>query len=304
MAALSNPMLEEPPVYEYSFACSPTVAAYASEVLAGWPGVLSVMERYTDTQPGSVDTEPTSIVFWTNTREDAQQIVAALAHDQQLAPLVAQVTSQPVFSEDWSESWKQFWSVERITDQLTICPSWENHTPENPVEQVIYLDPGSAFGTGAHPTTRLMMQYLESLPGDQLANGRFLDVGTGSGILTIAAGKLGAKQLVAIDIDSHCVEVAEHNATANHIVAHFEAGQLADMSLGEPFTLIVANILAPVIQELLPAMTNRLSSGGRLALSGLIKSDEQLMCANLAEHYNEVEVTEESGWLCISAVKS
>jgi ribosomal protein L11 methyltransferase len=176
-----------------------------------------------------------------------------------------------VMPEDRAESWKRFWKPTPITDRLVICPSWEPFTPAEG-QQVIQLDPGCAFGTGTHPTTQLMLQAMEPLADTINFGGiSLLDVGTGSGILAIYAALRGCRNVMALDNDPLAVQATEANATANNVSHAITAD---DTPLGElcrtKVEVILANIIAPVILELLDDMLLRLAPKGHLLLSGLI----------------------------------
>ena len=119
-------------------------------------------------------------------------------------------TTKVINDEEWAQSWKKFWQPQKITSGIVICPSWEQYEPDNN-EIIIKLDPGCAFGTGTHPTTRLCIQALEKItPASTMA-----DIGTGSGVLSICAAKLGVKKVVGVDNDASVIPVAAENAQKN-----------------------------------------------------------------------------------------
>jgi len=168
--------------------------------------------------------------------------------------------------EDWALAWREFFKPLRVTERIVIKPSWESYAPA-PGEVVIELDPGIAFGTGQHPTTRMCLQELERClrPGM-----RVLDVGAGTGILAIAAAMLGADEVVATDINDAAVEVARANVRSNGVEGTVRVipGSLPE---GEPpFDLVVANISGLVVADLLPQVVARLKDGGVVILSGFI----------------------------------
>ncbi len=168
---------------------------------------------------------------------------------------------------DWSQSWRQHYRVEHVGQRIVIAPSWLDYTPE-PHELVVRLDPGQAFGTGQHETTRLAARALEACvtPGC-----RVLDVGTGSGVLAIAAARLGAASVEAIDIDPVAVETAEANVAENSVgdVIAVRRGDLTSGVNGR-FDVVVANILADVVIELAPEVPRLLAPGGRFISSGYV----------------------------------
>ena len=203
-----------------------------------------------------------------------QCITLGSSSDMKVAIPALAVTGQTlVMPEDWSESWKRFWKPTPITERLTICPSWEPYTPKAN-ERIIQLDPGCAFGTGTHPTTQLMLQSMETL-ADQVDFGgvSILDVGTGSGILAIYAAMRGCRNVMAIDNDPLAVQSTETNATANKVAHAITADDIPLENLCRTkYEIVLANIIAPVILELLPEMVLRLAPNGHLLLSGLINS--------------------------------
>ena len=185
------------------------------------------------------------------------------------------LTVDNVREEDWAESWKQYYKPLRIGKNLVVKPGWEAYQPQ-PGDKVIELDPGMAFGTGLHPSTQLCLQALEDLvrPGMTV-----LDVGTGSGILSIAAALLGAGDgqgggILAVDTDWLAVAATRENAARNRLALDVRLGSLADVA-ERPWDLVVVNILAPVIKEMLrDGLLDYVAPDGSLLLSGII--DEQL----------------------------
>ena len=178
---------------------------------------------------------------------------------------------------DWSERWKDHFRPLRLGDRLWVVPSWhELAAPDDAV--VIRLDPGMAFGTGQHATTALCAAWLER----RLVDGpgaSVLDVGCGSGILAIAARKLGAGRVVAIDNDPIAVEVARENAADNHVDIETSEVMLADVH--GTFDVVVANILSDVLCELAPELTRHTRAGGALVLSGILEEQRAEVEASL-----------------------
>jgi ribosomal protein L11 methyltransferase len=173
-----------------------------------------------------------------------------------------------VREEDWAHAWKRFFRVERIGRRLVVCPSWRRHRPA-PGEVVLRLDPGMAFGTGQHPTTRLCLALLEDYVRP---DARVLDVGTGSGILAIAAALLGASEVLALDIDPVAVRVAEANAAANGVGERVRVLQGTLDGRGPAsgrYDCIVANISAEATLEMAPALVAALRAGGVAIVSGI-----------------------------------
>ena len=213
-----------------------------------------------------------------------------------LDPGAAKVSARRVRDEDWAHSWKRFYTVQHIGERLVIVPSWIAYEAQ-PGEVIIHLDPGMAFGTGIHPTTRLCLEVLERIvtPGAHV-----LDVGTGSGILAIAAAKLGAR-VHAIDIDPRAVSVARDNIEANGVTAHvtLAAGSIEDIQEAS-FDIIVANIIADTIIDILPRVTERLRPQGVFIASGIIEGRlEDVRLAWIANGLVVTETRQEDEWCCV-----
>lgn len=212
-----------------------------------------------------------------------------------------------VREEDWAHAWKQFYKPMRVGKRLLLKPSWES-VEAAPGDLVIELDPGMAFGTGLHPSTRLCLVALEEIvqPGDAV-----LDVGTGSGVLTIAAAKLGARRLVATDIDPVAVRVAQENLRANGL-ALAPAGPVEVRQESVPagmagrFQVVVANILAEVLAKLFDGdysnvpLAEPLAAGGHMILAGIIEERAHLVIDAARRHgLAPVNRYQESDWVAL-----
>jgi len=186
---------------------------------------------------------------------------------RQLAPLVSSpaLRTRWLSEEDWAHVWKKFFPVLRVSPRLVVCPTWRSYRPRRR-EAVIRLDPGMAFGTGQHPTTLMCLRALEELlrPGMDV-----LDLGTGSGILALAAARLGATSVLALDIDPQAAVVARENVRLNRLeaVVRVEEGGL-DEAPSAAFDLAMANISAAVIVEVAAALAAVLRPGGVLIVAG------------------------------------
>jgi len=202
--------------------------------------------------------------------------------------------------QDWAESWKQFFYTEKITDTLVIKPSWRNYTPK-PDEIILEIDPGMAFGTGTHPTTRLCIELIEKWITHKNS---FLDVGTGSGILMITAAKLGASNILGIDSDEVAVSVAEQNMIKNNIstdIFEVKAGHLVNNVTGR-FSLITANILSEIIVILLDDVHTVLEKNGIFICSGIIKSKQDMVENKMREKgYEIIDIVTREDWIAIAA---
>lgn len=198
-----------------------------------------------------------------------------------------EIFSKPVLSavntEDWSSSWKVHFKPLRVGKHLLIVPTWEDAVVL-PGDLVIRIDPGMAFGTGGHETTRLCLELLESVmeKSPLLTIPSLLDLGTGSGILAIAANLLGAGRILALDIDPDAVEIARDNLTLNDMSDSIECGTVPLESLTENFDIILANILAEELVRLAPYLMERLHPGGSLILSGILAEKEPFVLQGFA----------------------
>lgn len=203
--------------------------------------------------------------------------------DYQLDPGAATVTSEAVNNKEWATVWQKYYHPLRVTNQLTIVPQWENYQPSSSSEKLIVLDPGMAFGTGTHPTTRLMLEALEIVVhgGESM-----IDVGTGSGVLSIAAKLLGAGQVEAYDIDDVAVRSAKKNINLNQSAKDIKVGvnSLLD-GIHTQVDLVVANILAEIIVPLVPQAYENLKPGGQFLVSGIIKDKAELVETELKKHH-------------------
>ena len=184
---------------------------------------------------------------------------------------------------DWENNWKDHFDIEEIGDKLAIVPSWETY---NNIDnrKIIKLDPGMAFGTGHHETTRLAMYYIEKyLQKDD----HVLDIGTGSGILAITAGLLGASKIVGTDIDEESVEIAAKNAKINGVNADFIVTDLLN-GIETRYDLVVSNIVAEIIMLILPELNRVLKNDGIFICSGIV--DDKLLPITKAIEKNGYEV--------------
>lgn len=211
-----------------------------------------------------------------------------------------EITSDGVCEEDWANNWKQYFKPMDIGERLRLIPSWE---AENDIcdesRKKVVIDPGMAFGSGQHETTRLCMELLERHVNEETT---LLDVGTGSGILGIAALVLGAKKAVGVDIDALSVKIAGENAELNGVRNKFELfeGDLAEKVSGK-FNLITANIVADIIIRLLPDTKRLLTNDGIIILSGIIDTRIDDVTKAISENNLEVVTLHtERGWAAIA----
>jgi ribosomal protein L11 methyltransferase len=221
--------------------------------------------------------------------DDPAALVAAAAVLSAMAP--PGFTVAPLEEEDWvRRSQSQFGPI-RVAERLWIVPSW--HTPPDPAAIVVRLDPGLAFGTGSHVSTRLVLQYLER---NLRAGERVLDYGCGSGILAIVAGKLGAGEIAATDIDPQALETSVANAADNGVVLDVTAPESLPPGA---FDLVLANILAGPLIALEPLLATRTRAGGRIVLSGILESQAAEVAAAYARDFDAGVIATEEGWALV-----
>lgn len=229
--------------------------------------------------------------------EDAAPVIELLHSRLTAAGLHYQLRASGVRQEDWENGWKAYYHAIEIGRRLAVVPSWEQYDPASG-RTVLRLDPGMAFGTGTHETTALCLETLDAwVQGGE----RVLDVGTGSGILAIAALKLGAAEADGVDIDPMCVRTATENAELNGVAGRFavRVGDLAAQARG-PYQIITANIVANAILHLAPAIPPLLTPGGRFVASGIIDTRRDEVIAGLAAAGLAVdEVREKNGWVAL-----
>lgn len=202
---------------------------------------------------------------------------------------------------DWNENWKKYFKAFEVGERLAVCPSWEQYdNREN--RTVISLDPGAAFGTGTHATTSLCLEVLENNVTESTT---VLDIGTGSGILAIAANLLGAKSAIGVDIDAQSVKTAVQNAEINGVSdkTEFTVGDLADKISGK-YDIVCANIVADVVMRLFDNVAEYMKDDGILIVSGIIDIRADEVEKSATEHGFKIEksLTREE-WHCYVLTK-
>jgi ribosomal protein L11 methyltransferase len=236
-------------------------------------------------------------------RRAAAEASEALGHLQAfgLRP-IGELTTRVVHEADWAEAWKAYFPVMRIGRRLVIRPTWRRHRA-HPGDVVLALDPGMAFGTGLHPTTRLCLAALEGLDDrGHVAAARVLDVGCGSGILAIAAAKLGAERVVGVDTDPIAIEATTANAARNRLARRIKVHEGSLPSGAGPFDVVLANLIAGLLVPLAPLLRDELRPGGTLLASGIfVDREEEVTAAFDAAGLESVERSAEGEWLALEA---
>lgn len=189
---------------------------------------------------------------------------------------------EEIADQAWEHTWRDDFAPTRFGDRLWVCPRGQHPPDEPPGAVLVELDPGLAFGTGHHPTTALCLRWLDGTP---LAGARLIDYGCGSGILAIAALKLGAATALAVDHDPQALEATRANAAENGVAAHLRVLSPQELP-DEPADCLVANILAGPLLELAPRLAALVRPGGRLALSGLLADQAQTVAAAYAPWFD------------------
>jgi ribosomal protein L11 methyltransferase len=206
----------------------------------------------------------------------------------------------PVKDQDWERVWLTGWKSLRFGGRLWVCPAAAD-LPDDPNAVVVRLDPGLAFGTGTHPTTALCLQILESLP---ITGRTVIDYGCGSGILGIAALKLGAAHVTAVDLDPQALLATRDNAARNGVDSSIDvrgAGMPGIEASLPPAYCVMANILAGPLIDLAPKLTAACEPGGHLLLSGLLKTQAYAVKAAYGAAFDKVQAIERDDWCCIYA---
>lgn len=247
------------------------------------------------------DTPPESI------RSAVAAFVSAVFPDVGTIPL----TIVRIGEEDWANNWKQYFKPARIGSGLVIKPTWETYDAR-PSDIIIEVDPGQAFGTGTHATTRLCLEALEKIykklpPFTDDASPvptSILDVGTGSGVLSIAAAKLGASRICAIDIDPEAVNVARENLALNGITGEVAVATTMLRDVPGSYNIVVANIIAEELVKLSMDLVDRLAASGILILSGILTEREPFVTDGFSTFpLSLVEITHREEWSCLVYIR-
>ena len=245
-----------------------------------------------DPPPGIWRQNVVSALFEADT--DIPAVMTALSETTGYRDL--RYTTEAVEEQDWVRATQSQFDPIRIRDDLWIVPSW--HDAPNPDGLNIVLDPGLAFGTGSHPTTHLCLSWLaDTIKGGE----QVLDYGCGSGILAIAAKKLGADEVIGVDIDSQAIQSSCYNAERNEVVAEF---CMADRFSGsQQYDIVVANILSSALSVLAPALASACKSHGRIALSGILREQAAQVSAIYEEWFDMDAPVFMESWVLLTGQK-
>lgn len=224
-----------------------------------------------------------------------EELIQKAVFNQDIGSWDIAITIQP--DEDWSKKWKEHWKPSNITKKIVICPSWEDYSPKEG-EKVIILDPGNAFGTGTHATTRLCAYAIEKyLKKDDVA----ADIGCGSGILSMCAVMEGAKYVDAIDNDETAVVTSIANAKQNKLDINFQTATIETLS-DKTYDFIAANILHNVLRDIMPDIKRILKIGGKAVLSGILDEKADIVYeAVIKNNLKIIEKMQEKEWIAFVA---
>lgn len=201
---------------------------------------------------------------------------------------------------DWGEAWKKYFKPLRVSRNIIIKPTWESFSPVGR-EIVIEIDPGMAFGTGQHPSTRMCLEAIDKLLlSEQLTEQwSILDVGTGTGILGIACAKLGARRVLCVDNDEQATEIAQENVLINRVEERVTVTSRDVAELTEPFDLVVANLTAKILIEFYPDLVRLVKPGGYLVISGIIEQNKpDIETRFLSDSFPIHHLITEKEWVC------
>lgn len=288
------------------------VSEILGRVAAGGTSVEPAFELVDEGLGARIDpTRPSIVRAYVPARDRAIAEQAAAHAAEALGHLAAfglrpigELTTRIVHEADWAEAWKAHFPVLRIGRRIVIRPTWREHVPA-PDDVVLDLDPGMAFGTGLHPTTRLCLAALEGAADrGRLDAARVLDVGCGSGILAIAAARFGAAHVVGVDTDPIAIEATRANADRNGVADRVTA-RLGSVPSDEPASdVLLANLIASLLAALATSLAAELRTGGMLLASGIfVDREDEVRNAFAAAGLDVVERRVEGDWIALDAIR-
>jgi ribosomal protein L11 methyltransferase len=289
---------------ELSSVSEPEAADAVAEVFGRWGRGVAIEQPVKDAPDGDggwIDPDKNVVVKTyipvDEEAEDKRRLLEEAAWHLGRLRHVEPLQVRVIAEEDWANAWKRFFFPHRVGKRLVIVPSWRRRA-RGPDDLVIRLDPGMAFGTGLHPTTRMCLAWLEDLvqPGD-----RMFDFGCGSAILSIAAARLGAERIEAVDVDAIAVEVAKENARRNKVARKIHVRKATvepGVSVpGAPFDVIAANINAFILKNAVSDLLATIKPGGPVVLSGILERNAGDVQAHYeAAGWQHVETRAEMDW--------
>ena len=272
-------------------------------------------QMFVDIMPDIPDDDGIAYLnFYLDVDEDKEKVLAdvraALAEMQEFLDLgECTITESETEDKDWINNWKQYFK-QFYVDDILIIPSWEEVKPEDRDKMIIHIDPGTAFGTGMHETTQLCIRQLKKYVTKDT---ELLDVGTGSGILSIIALKLGARHAVGTDLDPCAVPAVEENKEVNGIPVEafdmmigniIDDKEVQDQVGYEKYDIVAANILADVLVPLTPVIVHQMKTGAYYITSGILDVKEEVVKEAVQKAgLTLVEVTRQGEWVCVTARK-
>jgi ribosomal protein L11 methyltransferase len=259
----------------------------AEEAIFGEPSSADIQYP----PPGIWQQNIITAMFDENT--DAAQMISALSQETGIEKF--RYSTEIIAEQDWVRATQAQFDPIKITDKLWIVPTWHDAPNEDAIN--IILDPGLAFGTGSHPTTSLCLQWLSEQTLDKKS---VLDYGCGSGVLAIAAKKLGAISVVGVDIDSQAIIASDYNAQQNQVTIDFYD---ANVFTHQTFDVVVANILSSALMVLAPALAKYCKAGGKLALSGILETQTDALITRYSEWFNMDAPTQKDAWVLLTGTK-
>jgi len=266
------------------------ITAHLSEPPEDWAQWIVVFDRHGFPGTLQVDFPPSLSCYAAPEQEEQAEALVA-----ELKSLGAAVELNQVEEEDWSEAWKQYFKPRKVGKRWLVCPTWETPEP-GPDDLLLLLDPGQAFGTGDHPTTRGCLELMEDLDfrGKTIA-----DIGSGSGILSMAAHLLGAENVTGVDVEGPAITAARENAERLGYQVVFHQG-LGFAPLGEDavFDIVLSNIISAALIQIAPQAAQRVKAGGSWITSGVIESNwPDVKSAAEAEGFSLIRHIAEDGWI-------
>ena len=258
----------------------------AEQPLFGEPGM----------EPAQAAWEHSRVVALTEADADHAALLAAAALACDIDPARLPHSLRPVADQDWVRLTQSQFEPIHIGKNIWVVPSW--HVAPDPSALVLELDPGLAFGTGSHPTTRLCMEWLEA---HAPAGATVLDYGCGSGILAMVAEKLGAASVLGVDIDPQAITSARENSERNRcMIEYYLPEEFAAAATGRRFDVVVANILSSPLKLMAPMLAGRVAAGGALVLSGVLARQAEEVCAAYAPFIGMSVAAELDGWVALA----